>query len=488
MTADPTATAPTFQIRYQSGELYNRDLSGSGTMAVQTDGFMFRGRTRQPLFRGPARELLVHPAEIRNAMRAGNRIQFTTLIGESGAAQKPFMFWCATDDEAEAVLRTLPAEKDEAFHQTASFQIHLQQVSPDISGWRSVTNVLIAANVIAFVVMGLLGAGWFETASMKPYMLYAANNGAATTDGEWWRLLTSMFVHYGILHIALNMWALFQVGHLVERLLGRVQYTLMYFASGIAGGFTTLLWHGDKVWSAGASGAIFGVYGALLGYLWREKHGIPKPVLQPLMKSTLVFAGYNLLFGAVTPQIDNTAHVGGLLAGVLFGWLAALPLDAEVRRRETPRRLVLGAVTLCAIIAIGVKASPRYAYSVRDELAWEDVVQPRVKAEQELEKQAEAKFSAYQQGRPGAGTELRQWLQATGIPFYDQWRAEVAALKLEPGRTTERRRNAFLHVVDLQIASYRNLSAAITRHDPNGWNHYVEAKRAILAAVQAIGK
>jgi len=194
---------------------------------------------------------------------------------------------------------------------------------------RSVTGVIVALNIAVFVLMaGFLGAGWVEVTDMTPYVRYGANNAAVTMHGQWWRLITSMFMHYGVIHLALNMWALLQAGNLVERLQGRVLYALTYLGSGIGGGLLSIAWHGDKIWSAGASGAIFGVYGALLGRTYRDRLALPKAVLQPLMKSTVIFAGYNLLYGMVNPGIDNADHIGGLATGIALGWLTAPPRGA----------------------------------------------------------------------------------------------------------------------------------------------------------------
>ncbi len=484
--ASRVITTATFRVKYQSLSVYNRDLKGRGELTIHGEEFAFTGAERGVPFSSQRIERVLQRDQIRNVTAAGTRIEFTTPSGRSGDLKKPFVFFCDDAATAQAVVALLPKETDAAHIAALDFGARLNSVARIKGPAEFVTNWIIAANVIAFVIMGFLGAGWFDTASMKPYYLYVANNGAATTDGEWWRLVTAMFAHYGLLHLALNMWALFQAGHLVEKLLGRALFALMYFGSGIIGSLATLLWHGDKVWSAGASGAVFGVYGALLGYLWREKHGVPRNVLQPLMKSTLTFAGYNLIYGAVHPHIDNMAHIGGLAGGILFGWLSALPLDAEIRARETPRRLVLGAGVLAAALLIGIATAPRYNYNIADELRWQDAMGDRAQQEKSLLE----KGNPYLRNAANSADEAkaRSWLEHEAIPFYDQWRTELLKLPLKSGRATAKRRDALATLLGLQLHSYRELLAQKDWNDPAFEKHYEAEQQQIVAAVARMTK
>jgi rhomboid protease GluP len=371
---------------------------------------------------------------------------------------------------------------DPAVLESQQFAARLREVSAP-AGVGSVTNWIIGIDVLAFVVMGFFGAGWLETASMDPYVLYVANSGAATTAGEWWRLVTCMFVHYGLLHLAVNMWALFQIGHLVERLFGRSLFTLVYFASGITGSLATLYWHGDKVWSAGASGAIFGVCGALLGYLWREKHGIPQSVLRPLLKSGLTFIGYNLFIGAVVPNIDNVAHLGGLLGGVLFGWLCALPLDREIRARTTGRRFALGFVVLAAVVSLGVATVPRYDFLVGEELQLEKAAFGHPDEEKNMLAAGQAAYA--ETTKRQSDDYVVKWIRDRAIPFYESRRAALLSLHLSPRQGTVRRRDALVRIFTLKIDSYRQLLDAIERHDETGADRFAQQQREVERAQAA---
>jgi rhomboid protease GluP len=312
-------------------------------------------------------DLCFAAADIVNVGTAGRVVWFSTKKGEAGAGEKPFVFICRDESQAAEAVRLLPRTLDEDFVAATGFREKLCQLPGAKSPFTAVTHVIIAANVIVFLWMVLfLGVGAVNVTDLTPYIRYGANNGAATTGGEWWRLITSMFMHYGVMHLAFNMWALAQTGPLVERLQGRVLYAVTYLMSGIGGGFASILIAGNQRWSAGASGAVFGVFGALLGFMLKEKAALPKLVYRPMLNSTLAFAGYNLLFGLVMPSIDNAAHVGGFLVGGLFGWLTAMPVDAVRRRELFGRKLRLALLVSLAVAVVGVLITPRFPPSATE--------------------------------------------------------------------------------------------------------------------------
>ena len=125
---------------------------------------------------------------------------------------------------------------------------------------------------------------------------WGANYGPLTLDGQWWRLLTCTFVHIGIIHIGLNMWVLWDIGQLVERLTGNVGFLLLYLLSGLFGSLASVYWN-PEVLSAGASGAVFGAFGGLMGFVLLRGDSIPKSILGPLRNSGTSFLFYNLIFG-----------------------------------------------------------------------------------------------------------------------------------------------------------------------------------------------
>ncbi|NBS57004.1 MAG: rhomboid family intramembrane serine protease, partial [Betaproteobacteria bacterium] len=175
-----------------------------------------------------------------------------------------------------------------------------------------VTRAIVIANVLIFLAMLADGAGLFE-ANSAVHLRWGANFGPMTKEGEWWRLLACTFLHFGLVHLAMNMWALWGAGGLVERLYGNAGFLAIYLFAGLAGSFASLYWNADRVVSVGASGAVFGVYGALAAYVLREPGSVPKSVLKSLTSSTIAFIGYSIFLGFMVSAIDNAAHAGGLV-------------------------------------------------------------------------------------------------------------------------------------------------------------------------------
>jgi tetratricopeptide (TPR) repeat protein len=143
-----------------------------------------------------------------------------------------------------------------------------------------------------------------------------------TVGGQWWRLLTSMFVHIGVLHFLFNMWCLWDLGALCESLYGRWTFATVYVITGLSGSLLSVTWRPAGV-SAGASGAIFGLAGALIASFYLGKFTAPREVIRGSLRSVLMFAVYNLAFGAISGHTDNAAHIGGLAAGLIMGALIA---------------------------------------------------------------------------------------------------------------------------------------------------------------------
>src|SRR5262249_30762661 len=125
-----------------------------------------------------------------------------------------------------------------------------------------ITNVILAINLAVFAGMTFFGAAPGRS-TREDLIRWGASYGPLILQGQWWRLVTSMFVHIGIFHLIVNMWCLWNLGRLAEISLGRATFLLVYFATGVGGGLASLLWHPNIV-SAGASGAIFGIAGGLI--------------------------------------------------------------------------------------------------------------------------------------------------------------------------------------------------------------------------------
>jgi len=142
-----------------------------------------------------------------------------------------------------------------------------------------------------------------------------------TLGGEWWRVLTAMFLHGSMTHLLMNMFSLYIVGRAMELYLLSREYLLIYFITGILGGLVSLYFHPITV-GIGASGAIFGIFGALSGYFlaYRKELG---DHAKEFMKDFILIIGINLILGFSIPNIDVSAHSGGLLFGILGGYVIA---------------------------------------------------------------------------------------------------------------------------------------------------------------------
>jgi rhomboid protease GluP len=167
---------------------------------------------------------------------------------------------------------------------------------------------------------------------------------ALVAQGEWWRLLSSMFLHSGAVHLGLNMLSLYFLGSFVEAAFGRGRFLALYLLSGLSGGLAYLYFGSFNVSAVGASGAIFGLLGGVLGYALRRGTFSWQ---NPLIRQLLILLALNLYIGFSVPNISNTAHLGGLAGGFAFGWLVAPSIYSRKKLRAiSPIALVLGAEIL----------------------------------------------------------------------------------------------------------------------------------------------
>lgn len=224
---------------------------------------------------------------------------------------------------------------------------------------------LVAVNVLVFLAMVLAGAGWWHSPN-DVQLAWGANFGPATQDGQWWRMVTAMFVHRGVVHLAVNMWALWDAGRLVERLMGPWRLLLLYLGSGIVGNLLPLVVQGNQAVSGGASGAVFSLYGALLAFLWCERRQVEAGEFKWLFGGALAFSGLMLGLGQVIPSINNAAHAGGFAAGALIGSLLARPWTAQ--SPSTLRLQWAAGLTLVLVVAGLVWKLPAPAYLLGEEL------------------------------------------------------------------------------------------------------------------------
>jgi membrane associated rhomboid family serine protease len=194
---------------------------------------------------------------------------------------------------------------------------------------RFVTNILIGINVIVYIIMALLSRNFLDDTQTRYFLLFAQDNQAIALNGlpEFYRVFTAMFLHFNLLHIGLNMLTLFLIGGVVEMFYGKWRYLVIYLGSGIAGGILTYFVQ-PGAFAAGASGAIFGVFGALGVFYIVNRQALGRYGAGAIT-NWLFWLGLNLVFGFSVPGIGIWDHIGGLVAGMI---IAAL-LMPKLRRR-----------------------------------------------------------------------------------------------------------------------------------------------------------
>ncbi len=192
-----------------------------------------------------------------------------------------------------------------------------------------VTPILVDLNILIFLLMAVSGLGVvsFHTSDL---LHWGANYRPEILEGQWWRLLTNIFLHGGIYHLLANMAALFFVGTFLEPRLGAVRMAICYLISGLCGSLASVWWYAATV-SVGASGAIFGLYGIFICLMLTGVYA--KEFNKIFLSVMIVFTGVNLFVG-MNGGIDNAAHIGGLLSGMLIGFAISPGMKSKHSDKE----------------------------------------------------------------------------------------------------------------------------------------------------------
>jgi membrane associated rhomboid family serine protease len=359
-------------------------FQGRGQVAIEPDFVVVRGSSHRS-FRFPkAGEERLRKVDIVNVRTAGEDVIFD-LVGVQGMQEVGFS--TAGPEAARTIAASLPTrctpEFEVAHAEREVFHDRIDYWSPSTP----VIRTLLAANIAVFLLMWLerqgFGPPWFKplpgwdsiaalqdhlqlwkqgllnvigtkqwglllasftgwAPELRPALLSAqlvkwgSNLPRMTLGaGEWWRLLTSAFVHGNLLHLAMNMFALWQAGQLVERIFGSLRFAGLYLLAAVGGSVGSLLWgllSHHPVNSVGASGAIFGIIGGLFAFIGREHSGVPPTVVRDLRSSVGPFLLFNIGAGFLYPHTDNAAHIGGLVGGWLAGHLLARSLHVPAQR------------------------------------------------------------------------------------------------------------------------------------------------------------
>ena len=322
-------------------------LHGAGVVRFEPDGIILRGWQRTWLAVPLQAEIRLDPRDVRNAVSDGALVRFESQ--PDGERRRRWQCCAESAVSAAALVEQLPATRAEGFDEEWA-QLHAFEQGCRLAAPRPwAAPALIALNVLVFGVLAFSGAG-FWTANFEVLTRWGSNFGLLTMGGQQWRLLTSMFLHAGIVHLAVNMWALWGAGRLAERIFGSASFVVLYLTAGLVASLSSVAWNPFNN-SVGASGAIFGVLGACLALLFRRDARVPRKLVRAQGLSTLAFTLFSLINGFIGSQIDNAAHVGGLIGGGVLGWILARPLDSQLRVRLRPMQIALAAGV--AVLALG---------------------------------------------------------------------------------------------------------------------------------------
>lgn len=372
--------------------------------------------------------------------------------------------WDALRDDPGQLSSVAPGEPPRPElserEQVARFASLIHALTPRL--W--VTPTLIAINLAIFVAM--LIAGKTLNPPVDLVLAWGADFGPKTLDGQWWRMISSIFLHFTIVHVGLNMWVLWDLGQLVERLVGNVGFLVLYLVSGLGGCIASLAWNPTAV-SAGASGAVFGVAGALLGFLALRRDSVPAAVLSDLRSSIVTFVGFNVVFGFVARgmNIDNAAHLGGLATGLGCGLLLSQKLSPEAATWRPLRNAVTGVVGIGAVVA-GFWLLPPTPPDVLSEVLKFGPVESEIHA---IYNDAVKKYQAEQI----TAAELAQTVERDVLPPWEASLRRLAPLKgaagAPPGMVA-----SLLDYIRLRRESWQALIAALRDHDPQAMQRHEE--------------
>ncbi len=304
-------------------------------------------------------------------------------------------------------------------------------------------------NILVFIVMAIAGVGIFDS-DVEKVIQWGAADKEKVIAGEYWRLFTSCFIHFGIIHLAANMIGLIYASVFLLQVLNARQFLIGYLATGIIGMAVSMWWHTETV-TAGASGAIFGCFGMLLGLALTPYYTRGDRIT--ILVYLLFYAGFNLVYG-MKDGVDNAAHMGGLLSGIPIGIILYFPV-------HSPNKKGLQAISLVLVVAfcIGMSAwlikstnyygtafsrlNDRYNALETEGLLYFKTAEP---SRATRERMAKNSIKAFEEAQLVAdsmvaiqGMPAERQLYADRLSFYNRVRVEEFKLRLQelysPGST-----------------------------------------------------
>ena len=437
-------------------------LVGSGT--VQVDGALVRVTGRRfSIFLG----LPVRHAEelgrqfISNVECDGPVVRFELRV--PGEKVKAVALWLRSAEEAGELSISLPSERTPDFSPQLARHVEFERLLIAQSPKTPVTRGLVIICVLSYLTAAV-ATGRFLGFDGPSLVRLGSNFGPYTADGDWWRLLTSMFLHVGLIHLAFNMWALASFGPLIERLYGSVSYLVIYVVAGLAGALASISWRPD-INSIGASGAIFGILGALIAAQMRNAGTIPGSVLTPLRNSSLIYMVFALSAGLASKGVDNAAHIGGMAAGFLAGLALSRPVSGrDLEARDIIRRYILGVPLSLLLLGVGVWSAQHASQQLTGEALYARTMHwfvPR-------EIVAVARWhelSLKIRSNTGNESDYASALDAEVIPFWREAVARLDDMELEPTSPSYRNFQFAQNVANQRLNAFEHVVRGLRLHD-----------------------
>lgn len=371
----------------------------------------------------------------------------------------------------------------------AEFDGRLRQLTP--LAWAMPLVMLACVGVwIANVANGMD----FMSPRADDLYRWGGSSASGVQAGEWWRLVTAMFLHGGLLHLALNMYALWEAGLMVTRLFGNRGFLLVYLGTGLVGGALSLHFAGQTNVSVGASGAVFGVIGALLASVIEHRGRFPGGRGKQLIGSLAFFILYSLAYGFANKGIDNAAHIGGLVSGLVAGWLLVEKIEEGPGLAQRALRFAMTAIVLAGGAYALVQAAPPAQRNVGGYFQGLNDWQAAEKAMSTAFKAIQQDAAAARDGKIGDPEFVRR-LETVHRPALLELERQFAALKLpadeRAGRFSEAQRRfvqAYADLLDTEIRGARGATAGLLEEKERRKKRLDEAKAQIDALNKAGSK
>jgi rhomboid protease GluP len=370
-----------------------------------------------------------------NCIRCGRQLPPLTF--------KKICQWCVQHEAAQR------GEESDDVRQPVIRQPWVRRSESSIT----LTQILFGANIAAYLAMAIASGSPTNIPGQIEHH-FGANFGPDTLSGDWWRLVTYMFLHGSLMHIFFNMWCLWDLGRLCESLYGRWTFAAIYFLTGIAGGLASIAWN-PVVLSVGASGAVFGLAGALIASFYLGEFSLPRIAISGTLRSLVIFAVFNLVIGQVIGGIDNGCHIGGLVSGLALGALIArlAPQQDAPLRRAT----VIGVVALAVLVG---------GFGVRQ---WRGGPMRLARAFQETKGDQVAKLQAVIKQQPNLADAHVALAQAyLARDQYTEAETELKrVIQLQPGNLDARFDLGMVYLNEKRLDDAKSAFAQILAQDPS---------------------